>query len=116
MRRARRIWASDPQPESPNSRTRRVSRVPASGAVRNVHGPDRIERLSQAERGALRLDRRDVRDQRVARRGADTFADAVDEAREQHEPDGVRQREQRLGRGREAVTGDDERFPLAEHV
>src|SRR3972149_958672 len=59
-------------------------------------------------------------DERVARRAADALADAVHEARGEHQRDRSGEREQRLGERREAVAEENQRFsapePIGEHA
>ena len=57
-----------------------------------------------------------VAQQRVARRGADALAGAVEHARAEHPPPGRRDRHQRLGDVRERVAGPHERHPPAHAV
>ena len=83
---------------------------------RPEEGAHRVERLAQAVGGAAQLRRRDVGDQRVARRAADALADAIDEARREHPADRRGEREHRLGEGSQRVAEDDQRLALPEVV
>ena len=60
--------------------------------------------------------RRQLGDQRVARRAANAFADAVEAARREHPAGGRREREQRLRERREPVAQDRQQLALAEPV
>jgi len=53
--------------------------------------------LPQAERRAAHLLRREIGDERIARRAADALADTVEEAREEDQQRPGREREERLG-------------------
>src|SRR4029077_18584628 len=64
---------------------------------------DRVERLAQPEGRAAHLLRREVGDERIARRPADALADAVEEPRDEDEKGPRRQREERLREGRESI-------------
>jgi len=86
------------------------------GQQRSDECADGIERLAQAEAGATDFGRRDVGDQRIPRRTANAFANAVDEAGGNEPGDGWRQREHRLGEGRQPVAQHGETFALAEPV
>ena len=71
---------------------------------------DGVERLAQAEAASARVRRRDVGDQRIARRAANALADAIGEARADDPAQRRRQRKRELGDRREAVA---ERAPAA---
>jgi hypothetical protein len=60
--------------------------------------------------------RRDVGQQRVARRAADALADAVDEARRDHGADAARQREHRLGQRAHRIAQHRQALALAQVV
>ena len=59
---------------------------------------------------------REIGDQRVTRRAADTLADAIDETRRHQPADARRQRKHRLGDGGEAVAEGGEPLALAEII
>ena len=77
---------------------------------------DRVERLAKAERRAPLVGRRQIGDERIARRASDPLADAIEKAGEQHEPDGVGEREERLGDSGEAIARHRERLAPPEHI
>jgi hypothetical protein len=119
----------DAKDEDGDRKCRGDCREPEHGAnvvVEEIHqadrqdgaerGADRVERLAQAEGGASHRGRRQVGDKSIARRAADSLADAVEEPGREHEPDGVREREERLGRRREAATQHGESFAPPERI
>jgi hypothetical protein len=53
---------------------------------------------------------------RDARRAANAFADAIEQARGQHHTDARREREQRLGRSTEPIAEQCQRFAFAENI
>ena len=77
----------------PEHRLKMIGRQPhqADGEKRSKKRADRVERLAQAEACAAQMRRRNIGDERVARRAADAFADAVDEARGNQPSDRNRQ-------------------------
>lgn len=99
----------------------RVPQVDGGGEQRERqqrprHGAGGIERLAQAEGRAPSCRRRELRHQRVARGAADTLADPVRDPGGCDRRHAGRQREHRLGEGREAVAGEGERLAPAQAV
>ncbi len=83
---------------------------------RPEEGADRVQRLAQPERRAAYLRRRDVGEQRIARRAAYTLADAVAQARGEDHAHALCQREHRLGDRAQAVAEQRQDFALAEII
>jgi hypothetical protein len=69
-----------------------------------------VHRALEAEGAAEVLARRDLGQERVARRAAHALADAVHDPHGQHVPGGRGRRDQRARDRRERVAGDDERL------
>jgi hypothetical protein len=119
----------DAKDEDGDGQDRGDHREPQHGAdvvVEQIHqadrqgrperGADRVERLAKPERRAPHAGGREVRDQRIAGRAADSLADAIEETRHEHEPDRVREREQRLRRRREAIAEHGECLAPPERI
>ena len=79
-------------------------------------GADRVERLAQPEGGPADLLGREVGDERIARRAADALADAVEEARGEHEERTGREGEERLGERRQPVAERGDPLALAQAI
>ncbi len=102
----------------PEHRLEIIRRPPhqADGEQRADKGSHGIERLAQAEAGAPHLRRRDIGDQRIARRAADALADAIDKARRHQPAYRGRQREHRLGERGQPIAYGREEFALAKPI
>jgi hypothetical protein len=79
-------------------------------------GPDRVERLAQAECGAPLLGRRDIGHQSIAGRAANALADPVQHARRKDQPRASGQRKQRLGQRAQPVADHREHLAAADIV
>ena len=80
------------------------------------HCTHRIQRLAQPIGGAAQVMRRNVGDERVTRRAADTLADAIDETREDDPSERRCQRKDWLGQGGKSVAEDREQLSPAQKI
>jgi hypothetical protein len=103
----------DPEHCAKRIRRRRHEADRHQRAEESAHG---IQRLPQSEAGAPEVLRRDIGDECVARRAADPLAEAVGEPCGDDGANGLREREDGLRRGREAVADHDEQLAPSQPV
>ena len=83
---------------------------------RSADGADGVERLAQAEAAPTRIRRRDVGDQRIARRATNALAHAIGETRTDDPAERGRQRKRELGDGRKPVAEQHQWLAFAKDV